>query len=159
MGALMACVFGLPSPSDRFEHLAANGPIARWADYDLQKDQLKGAVSSDGGPQLWSTLLAGRTAQMLEFANLTQVMDDLPAVNISSSPEYIAISSVFSERQCRRPLPAGTQFLLLETTTAGFLEADPACKDYARWADAYHYGIPGGDERRFALVPVRAVGR
>lgn len=159
IGGMLACLPSLPSPSAHFEKLQnARGPAGRYAPLAAQQRRLADAVPVDRGPDLTVVLAAGHVVQALQYANLVELTSGLQSVAVASSPEYAEAARWFSARQCERTFPGGTQYLLLRTTTAKVLQADPVCSGYAEWSQMHLYAAPGqtSDLMTFALVPIAA---
>ena len=159
IGGMLACLPSLPSPSAHFEKLQKiSGPAGRSAPLAAQQQRLADAVPLNRGPNLTATLAAGHVVQALQYANLMELTSGLQSIAVASSPEYAEAARWFSARQCERVVPRDARYLLLRTSTAKVLQADPACSAYAEWSQMYLYGAPGqsSDLMTFALVPIAA---
>lgn len=157
VGSLLACIPMLPSPSERVMALGSGEPAGRYSLLADQQLRLANSVPLDGGPDLRSVLTGGGAVQALPYASLMGLTSSIPSVAVASSPEYAEATWWFSRRQCAKPLPDGTQFLLVRTTTARVLADDPSCAGYADFAEMHLYGAEGqsGDDLTFALIPAR----
>ncbi|MCG2798746.1 MAG: hypothetical protein L6367_09425 [Cellulomonas sp.] len=157
VGSILAGVLMLPSPASRLPGPGSDEPAGRYALLAEQQLRLANSVPLDGGPDMDSALAGGQVVQALPYASLMALTSSIPSVAVASSPEYAEATWWFSRRQCAQPLPVGTEYLLLRTTTARILADDPSCADYADFSGMHQYGAAGqdGDDLTFALIPVR----
>lgn len=157
VGALLACIPLLPPPATRLTAIEDAGPAGRYALLADQELRLANAVPLDGGPSLKDTIAAGGVVQALPHSSLMALTSSIPSVSVASSPEYAEASWWFSQHQCAQPWAPGTEYLLVRTTTARILAADPACASYVDFSAMHLYGAAGqdGDDLTFAVLPVR----
>lgn len=144
--AIVGCMSVLDragDPSAFIDRTMAAAPKGNLPDMVSQQNSLATVEPLGGGLDLRRVAAAGEVVQALPQSSLVALMTGIPSASVSSSPEYIELSTWFSTQQCSRPWPDGAKYLLVRGASADALAKDPTCDGYVDTHERTVYGPPG----------------